>query len=98
MPLSVEQEEREHQLRVLQMETNIDKLRSDLRYEGRKFAVQLVVGAAACVGVGIAIANYVNSRPPQVVQQIPAPPPQIIILRDRSDLPGPAPSPVPPAK
>jgi hypothetical protein len=82
MPLSVEQEERQHQLRVLQMETNIDKLRSDLRYESRKFAVQLVIGAAACVGAGIAIANYVNSRP------VPQAPPQIIILRDRADTPG----------
>ena len=82
MPLSVEQEEREYALRIEQMQTNIDKLRSDMRYESRKFGVQLVVGAAACVAAGIALANYVNSR------QAPPLPPQIVVLHDRGELPG----------
>ena len=75
MPLTDEQEEREHQLRVEQMQTNIEKMRNDLRYEGRKFGIQLVVGAAACVGAGIALANYVNSRVAP-----PLPTPQIIVV------------------
>ncbi len=45
------------------MAVNIEKLRSDIKYESRKFAVQLVLGFAAALGAGIALANYVNSRP-----------------------------------
>jgi hypothetical protein len=61
------------------METNIRKLESDLRYEGRKFTVQLLVGAAICVGAGVTLANYVeNHRPPTppqvIVVQVPATP------------------------
>ncbi len=82
MPLMDDQELLEHELRVRTMQTNIDqgrlnmdKLRSDLRYESREFFVQVLVGAAVCVGAGVTLANYVNSRPP-----LPAPPPQVIYL------------------
>jgi hypothetical protein len=51
------------------METNIRKLESGLRYESRKFAVQLVVGAAA----GNYFARHEPPTPPQViVVQVPA--------------------------
>lgn len=86
MPLRVEQEEREYQLRIEQMQTNIDKFRNDMRYEGRKFVLQVVIGAAACVAAGVALANYVNSH------QAPALPPQIIVLHDRGELSGQTPS------
>ncbi len=61
------------------METNIRKLDSDLRTESRKFAVQLVVGAAALLGAGAAAGNYFAHHeppaPPQViVVQVPAAP------------------------
>ncbi len=95
MSLTQAQEEREYELSVAQMETNIEKLRNDIRYESRKFAVQLVVGAAACLGVGVALANYVNSRPP--LPATPAPPPQVIIIPQQALAPSqPAPS-TPPA-
>jgi hypothetical protein len=74
MPLTQAQEEHDYELRIEQVQTNIDKLRNDIRYESRKFAVQLVVGAAVCVGAGVALANYVNYHQP------PAQAPQIIIL------------------
>jgi hypothetical protein len=77
MPLTQAQEERDYELRIEQMQTNIDKLRNDVRYESRKFAVQLIVGAAACVGAGVALANYVNShQPPSQTPQAP----QIIVI------------------
>jgi hypothetical protein len=61
------------------METNIRKLESDLRYESRKFTVQIVVGAAALLGAGAAVGNYIGhhdaTSPPQViVVQVPATP------------------------
>ena len=57
------------------MAVNIEKLRSDLRYESRKFALQLVVAIAASVGAGVALANWVNSRPAPLpaVQAAPTP-------------------------
>ncbi len=85
MPLTQEQEERDYELRIEQMQTNIEKLRADMKWENRKFAVQVIVGAAVCVGAGVALANYVNSRPP--APSPPAPPPQIIYIQ-----PGPPPS------
>ena len=56
-----------------QMRANSDKLRNDVRYESRKFAAQALVAAAACVGAGIALANWVNNRPnqPPAVQTAP---------------------------
>ncbi len=86
MPLTQDQEEREYELRIQQMQTNIEKMRADLQatqkqldWETRKFVVQLVVGVAASVGAGVALANYVNSRPP--APPPPAPPPQIIYIQ-----------------
>ncbi len=76
MPLTQEQEEREYGLRVAKMETNIEKLRSDIRYESRKFVVQAIIAAAALVGAGVAIGNYVaRNRPPENPL-----PPQVIVI------------------
>ncbi len=93
MKLTDDQELLEHELRVKMMQTNIDqgrlnmdKLRSDLKWENRKFLVQFLLAIAASVGAGVALANYVNSRPP--LPAPPAPPPQIIYL-----VPGQAPPP-----
>ena len=46
------------------MTVNIEKMRKEMRYESRKFAVQLVVGFAAAVGAGVALANWVSSHNP----------------------------------
>lgn len=74
MPLTQDQEDDEYERRMDQTAVNIEKMRNDIKYEGRKFAVQVVIGAAACVGAGIVIANYVNSRP------VPPPAPQPVYL------------------
>ena len=94
MPLTREQENLEHELRietmqigieqaranieqmranVEQMRANSDKLRNDIRYESRKVAAQFLVAIAAAVGAGIALTNWVNSRPapPPAVQSAP---------------------------
>lgn len=73
MPLTQDQEEREHELRVDQMAVNIEKMRKEMRYENRKFLLQALVAAAACVGAGVALANWVNSRtaPPPAIQTVP---------------------------
>ena len=60
MPLTADQEELEHELRVRQMvnleqmDTNIEKMRKDIRMESRKVALQTVgtLMAAFAAGVG----------------------------------------------
>ena len=80
MPLTQEQEDREHELRVDQMAVNIEKMRADisaqqkqLDWETRKFFVQLIVAIAAAVGAGVALGNWGNNRPnqPPAVQTAP---------------------------
>ncbi len=58
---------------IEQMRLNSGKLRHDLRTDSRKFILQALVAAAACVGAGVALANWVNSRaaPPPAVQAAP---------------------------
>jgi hypothetical protein len=64
MPLSPEQEQLEHELRVIQMETYIEKMRRELRDENRKFVLQLLATLAVTIGataaVTTAVVNYVN--------------------------------------
>jgi hypothetical protein len=62
MPLTEEEERAEHERRMDQMAVNIEKMRSDMRWESRKFAASAVIAAATLVGAGIAIGNY-YSRP-----------------------------------
>jgi len=71
MPLSDEQEQAEYELRMAQMQQNIEKLRSDIRYESRKFMLQSLVAAAALVGAGAALGNYVANRGSPPAAQAP---------------------------
>lgn len=41
------------------MQTQIERLRQEIRMENRKFLVQLLIGTAAAIGVGIAIGRFV---------------------------------------
>ena len=84
MAFTDDQELLEYELRVKQMQTNIGQMEKDATWETRKFVLQVFVGAAVCVGAGVALANYVNRKSPDPA---PAPPPQIIYL-----VPGQAPS------
>ena len=52
-------DEEERQLRITLMTTQIERLRQEIRMENRKFLVQLLIGAAAAIGVGIAIGRFV---------------------------------------
>lgn len=40
------------------MTTQIERLRQEIRTENRKFAVQLLVGAAAILAAGVAIGRF----------------------------------------
>ena len=70
MPLTQDQQARGYELRMEQIQTTIENMRFDmaayqkqLDREARKFIVQAIVGGAACLAAGVALANYVNSRP-----------------------------------
>lgn len=41
------------------MTTQTERLRQEIKMENRKFIVQLLLGAAAILGVGIAIGRFV---------------------------------------
>ncbi len=55
------------------MALNIEKMRHDMRLETWRIGVSLIVAAAALVGAGVAIGNYLKPTPPA--------PPQVIILQ-----------------
>jgi len=57
-----------------QMAINIEKMRSDMAWESRKFLLQAVVSAAALVGASAALGNYLARREPPA----PPAPPQVI--------------------
>lgn len=40
------------------MTTQIERLRQEIKTDNRKFAVQLLIGAAAILGVGVAIGRF----------------------------------------
>lgn len=73
--MSDDWEDEERELRVLQMQTNIEKMRADMKWENRKFGVSLVIASAALVAAGAALGNYIATRP------VPTPPPQTIIIQ-----------------
>jgi len=88
MPLTQAQEDLEHDLRVEQMATNIEKMRADLKreaarydrdgaWENWKFAVSCALAAAALVGAGVGLGNLIWAHPtppaPIIIQQVPAP-------------------------
>ena len=71
------------ELELDQMTVNIEKMRADmandqkrLAWENREFAVSLIVAAAALVGAGVVLGNYIGSRrpAPQTVQVLQLPP------------------------
>jgi hypothetical protein len=49
---------REQALRIDLMTIQIERLRQEIKMENRKFAVQILVAAAAILGVGIAIGRF----------------------------------------
>ena len=62
------------------MAVNIEKMRADMRWEARKFAVSAIVAAAALIGAGVGIGNLIWAHKPlppaplpPIVIQIPAP-------------------------
>ncbi len=56
------------------MTINIEKMQSDMRWEFRRFAVSLVVAAAAIGGAGAAIGSYLTKQQFQSQVQTPAAP------------------------
>lgn len=52
----------ERALRIELMQTQIERLRQEIRLENRKFLVQLLVGTAALLGVGVAIGRFVLAQ------------------------------------
>ncbi len=52
MPLTDEQEQREHELRVEQMAVNIEKMRRDMRNETIKIVVSIVAALVAAFAAG----------------------------------------------
>ena len=59
-----------------QMTVNIEKMRSDMKWEARKFLLSAVLATAAAVGAGIAIGSYFAKQPgPPIIIQVPAPAP-----------------------
>jgi hypothetical protein len=53
-----EPDDEERQLRITLMTTQIERLRQEIKTDNRKFAVQLLIGAAAILGVGVAIGRF----------------------------------------
>lgn len=49
----------ENRLRIILMTTQAERLRQEIKMENRKFIVQLLIGATAILGVGIAIGRFV---------------------------------------
>jgi hypothetical protein len=49
----------ERQLRITLMQTQIERLRQEIRMETRKFVIQALIASAALLGVGIAIGRFV---------------------------------------
>ncbi len=56
---------------IQQMETNIKKMHQDMHNEVWKIGISLIVGAAACVGAGAAVMNYLDHHYiPEALQHV----------------------------
>ena len=55
MPLTEEEERAEHELRMTLMETQVERLRQEIKTETRKIAIQTVSSLAAAFAAGAAI-------------------------------------------
>jgi hypothetical protein len=53
-----EPEDEERQLRITLMTTQIERIPQEIKTENRKFLVQLLIGTAAILGVGVAIGRF----------------------------------------
>ena len=53
-----EPDDEERALRITLMTTQVERLRQEIKMENRKFLVQLLIGVAAAVGVGVAIGRF----------------------------------------
>ncbi len=58
MALTADQELREHQLRIEQMQTNIDKMRREMKADTIKIVISVVGLAIGAFAAGIAAATY----------------------------------------
>lgn len=47
------------------MTLNIEKMRADMKWEARKFAVSAIIAFAAAVGAGVAIGNWIGRQQAQ---------------------------------
>ncbi len=52
-------DQEEQDLRIDQMTVNIEKMRTDMKAENRRFLVSAIVVAAACIGAGVGIGNLI---------------------------------------
>lgn len=52
-------DQEEQDLRIEQMNTNIEKMRRDMAWEAKKFALQAIAAAIALLGVGVAIGRLI---------------------------------------
>jgi hypothetical protein len=62
MALSAAQELAEHELRIEQMQTNIEKMRADMRMEFVRIGIQLFLALAVAAASGAAVMNYLDHR------------------------------------
>jgi hypothetical protein len=53
-------DQEEQDLRIEQMTINIEKMRADMKWETRKFAIQAIVAGAALLGAGVALGTYLS--------------------------------------
>ena len=52
-------DQEEQDLRIDQMTINIEKLRTDMKWETRKFLVSAILATAAAIGAGVGIGNLI---------------------------------------
>jgi hypothetical protein len=52
-------DDRERGLRIQLMETQIERLRQEIRLENRKFIVQIVLALAGALAAGVALGRFV---------------------------------------
>ncbi len=61
------------------MAINIDKMHADMRWENRKFFIQVIVALAVVIGASVTLGTYIAPRsstpnPPQIIYLVPSPP------------------------
>lgn len=51
-------EAEEQRLRIVLMDTQIERLRQEIKMENRKFVVQAILALTAALGLGVAIGRF----------------------------------------